>query len=145
MLGILGAVQQQLGGNVRECDPAVGEADRPHLEINKCAKSSSEHFIPFHLDLSSLLDNYRSLDDVVVKPHNEAVGEVGLELGGELLHHAIEPGFIGLEFKSQISIRKVFQRNVNEQVRPSHVACFHSLCELQVGSQRMLDLEDYSS
>ena len=99
MLGILGAVQQQLGGNVRECDPAVGEADRPHLEINKCAKSSSEHFIPFHLDLSSLLDNYRSLDDVVVEPHNEAVGKVGLELGGELLHHAVEPGLIGLDFK----------------------------------------------
>ena len=35
--------------------------------------------------------DYRSLDDIVMKPNDQAVGEVGLELRGELLHHVVEP------------------------------------------------------
>merc|ERR1719234_2018692 len=52
MLCILGAVHLQLCGNVGECDPAVGKADRSH----------------------------RSLDNIVMKANDEAVGEVRLEL-----------------------------------------------------------------
>merc|ERR1719234_1172591 len=54
MLGILRAVHLQLGGNVGECDPTVGQADCSH----------------------------RSLNNIVMKANDEAVGEVSLELGG---------------------------------------------------------------
>merc|ERR1719234_418311 len=63
MLSILGAVHLQLGCNVGECDPTVGEADRSH----------------------------RSLDNIVMKANNETVGEVRLELGGKLLHNTVKP------------------------------------------------------
>merc|ERR1719234_1683444 len=85
MFSILRAVDLQLGGNVGECDSAVGEADRSH----------------------------RSLDHIMMKANNEAVGEVSLELGGKLLHNTVEP---------------------------SDIACLHSLRQLQVGGQRMLHL-----
>merc|ERR1719180_382588 len=85
VLSVLGAVDLQLGGNVSKCDPAVGKADRSH----------------------------RSLDNIVMKTNNETVGEVGLELGGKLLHNTVEP---------------------------SNIASLHSLGELQVGGQGMLHL-----
>ena len=37
------------------------------------------------------IEPYRRLDHVVVKSHDEAVGEVELELLGELLDHAVKP------------------------------------------------------
>merc|ERR1719234_2280090 len=77
VLGILGAVDLQLGCNVSECDSAVGEADRSH----------------------------RSLDNIVMKANNEAVGEVCLELSSKLLH---------------------------DTVKPSNIACLNSLGELEV-------------
>merc|ERR1712192_143697 len=85
MLSILGTVHLQLGGNVRKCDPTVGKADCSH----------------------------RSLDNIVMKTNDEAVGEVRLELGGKLLHNT---------------------------VKPSDITGLHSLGELQVGGQRMLHL-----
>merc|ERR1719234_1300178 len=85
MLSILRAVDLQLGGNVGKCDTAVRKADRSN----------------------------RSLDNIVMKANNEAVGEVSLELRGKLLHNT---------------------------VKPSDIACLHSLSELQVGGQRMLHL-----
>merc|ERR1719234_2061750 len=81
MLSILRAIDLQLGSNVGECDTAVGKADRSH----------------------------RSLDHIVMKANNKAVGEVGLELGGKLLHNT---------------------------VKPSDIASLHSLGELKVGGQR---------
>merc|ERR1719234_704695 len=57
--------------------------------------------------------SHRSLDHIVMEANNETVGEVSLELGGKLLHNT---------------------------VKPSNIASFHSLGELQVGSQRMLHL-----
>merc|ERR1719234_2397529 len=85
MLSVLRAVDLQLGSNVGKCDPAVGKADRSH----------------------------RSLNNIMMEANNEAVGEVGLELGGKLLHNT---------------------------VKPSDIAGLHSLGELQVGGQRMLHL-----
>merc|ERR1719234_2044687 len=75
MLGVLRAVHLQLGCNVRKCDPTVGKADCSH----------------------------RSLNNIVMKANDEAVGEVSLELGGKLLHNT---------------------------VKPSNIACLHSLGEL---------------
>merc|ERR1719234_1993824 len=57
--------------------------------------------------------SHRSLDNIVMEANDEAVGEVSLELGRKLLHNT---------------------------VKPSDIACFHSLSELQVGGQRMLHL-----
>merc|ERR1719234_1639146 len=85
MLSILRAVHLQLCGNVSECDPTVGKADRSH----------------------------RRLDNIVMKANNETVSEVGLELGGKLLHNA---------------------------VKPSNIASLDSLGELQVGGQGTLHL-----
>merc|ERR1719234_2915617 len=85
MLGVLRAIDLQLGSDVSECDTAIGKADR----------------------------SYRSLDNIVMKANDEAVGEVSLELSGKLLHNI---------------------------VKPSDIACLHSLGELQVGGQRMLHL-----
>merc|ERR1719376_155653 len=85
MLSVLRAVDLQLGCNVSECDPAVGKADSSH----------------------------RSLDNIVMKANDKAVGEVRLELGGKLLHNT---------------------------VKPPNIASLHSLGELQVGGQRMLHL-----
>merc|ERR1719234_832331 len=85
MLSVLRAVDLQLGGDVGKCDPTVGKADRPH----------------------------RSLDNIVMKANNEAVGEISLELGGKLLHNT---------------------------VKPSDITSLHSLGELEVGGQRMLHL-----
>merc|ERR1719234_307736 len=75
VLSILGAVDLQLGSNVGECDPTVGKADCSH----------------------------RSLNNIVMKANNEAVGEVSLELSSKLLHNT---------------------------VKPSNIACLHSLGEL---------------
>merc|ERR1719234_3028325 len=75
MLSILRTVDLQLGGNVSKCDPTVGKADCSH----------------------------RSLNNIVMKANDEAVGEVSLELGGKLLHNT---------------------------VKPSNIACLHSLGEL---------------
>merc|ERR1712192_328664 len=66
MLSILGTVHLQLSGNVGECDPAVGEADRSN----------------------------RSLDYIMMKANNETVGEVCLELSGKLLHNTVKPSNI---------------------------------------------------
>merc|ERR1719234_427519 len=66
MLSILRAVHLQLGGNVSECDPAVGEANCSH----------------------------RSLDHIMMEANDEAVGEVSLELGGKLLHNTVKPSDI---------------------------------------------------
>merc|ERR1719234_229790 len=66
MLSVLRAVHLQLGGNVGECDPTVGKADRSH----------------------------RSLDHIVMKANDETVGEVGLELGCKLLHNTVKPSDI---------------------------------------------------
>merc|ERR1712192_391239 len=66
MLSILRAVHLQLGGNVSECDSAVGKADRSH----------------------------RSLDHIVMETNDEAVSEVSLELGGKLLHNTVKPSDI---------------------------------------------------
>merc|ERR1719352_1963472 len=85
MLSVLRAVDLQLGSNVGKCDPAVGKADRSH----------------------------RSLDHIVMKANDEAVGKVSLELGGKLLHNT---------------------------VKPSNISSLNSLGELQVGGQRMLHL-----
>merc|ERR1719180_145321 len=63
MLSVLRAVDLQLGGNVGKCDSTVGKADRSH----------------------------RGLDHIVMKANDEAVGEVGLELGGKLLHNTVKP------------------------------------------------------
>merc|ERR1719234_567581 len=85
MLSVLRAIDLQLGSNVGECDTAVGKADRSH----------------------------RSLDNIVMKANDEAVGEVSLELSSKLLHNT---------------------------VKPSDISSLHSLGELQVGGQRMLHL-----
>merc|ERR1719234_3059642 len=85
MLSILRAVHLQLCGDVGKCDTTVGKTDCSH----------------------------RSLDNIVMKANDEAVGEVSLELGGKLLHNT---------------------------VKPSDVASLHSLGELEVRSQRMLHL-----
>merc|ERR1719234_1888545 len=85
MLSVLRAVHLQLCSNVGECDPTVGKADRSH----------------------------RSLDNIMMKANDEAVGEVRLELSGKLLHNT---------------------------VKPSDIASLHSLGELKVGGQRMLHL-----
>merc|ERR1719234_1652073 len=85
MLSVFRAVHLQLCGNVSECDPAVGKADRSH----------------------------RSLDNIMMKANDEAVGEVSLELSGKLLHNT---------------------------VKPSNITSLYSLGELQVGGQRMLHL-----
>merc|ERR1719180_43580 len=85
MLSVLRAVNLQLGSNVGKCDTAVGKADCSH----------------------------RSLDNIVMKANDKAVGEVRLELGGKLLHNT---------------------------VKPSDISSLHSLGELQVGGQRMLHL-----
>merc|ERR1719180_523498 len=66
MLSILRAVHLQLGGDVGECDPAVGKADRSH----------------------------RGLDNIVMESNDEAVGEVSLELSSKLLHNAVKPSNI---------------------------------------------------
>merc|ERR1719234_87066 len=57
--------------------------------------------------------SHRSLDNIVMKANNETVCEVGLELSSKLLHNT---------------------------VKPSDIACLHSLGELQVRGQRMLHL-----
>merc|ERR1719234_2599947 len=85
MLSILRAVHLQLGSNVGKCDPTVGKADRSH----------------------------RSLDHIVMKANDKAVGEVSLELSSKLLYNT---------------------------VKPSDIPCLHSLGELKVGGQRMLHL-----
>merc|ERR1719376_1994075 len=66
MLSILRAVNLQLGGNVGKCDAAVGKANCSH----------------------------RSLNHIMMKANNEAVGEVSLELGGKLLHNTVKPSDI---------------------------------------------------
>merc|ERR1719234_255429 len=66
VLSVLGAVHLQLCGNVGKCDSAVGKADRSH----------------------------RCLDNIVMEANDEAVGEVGLELGGKLLHNTVKPSNI---------------------------------------------------
>lgn len=62
-LGILRAVQQQLLGNVSECDLAVCQGDCPN----------------------------GGLDHIVVQPHDEGVGVICCELIGKLLDHLTKP------------------------------------------------------
>ena len=97
VLGVLGAVHLQLRSNVRKCDSAVGKADRAHLATRQLLLRdtylNTTTTLWFSLKLSCPQHNcdYRSLDDIVMKPNDQAVGEVGLELRGELLHHVVEP------------------------------------------------------
>ena len=99
VLGVLGAVHLQLCSNVRKCDSAVGKADRAHLATRRLLlrdtylNTTTTLWISLKVKLSCPQHNcdYRSLDDIVMKPNDQAVGEVGLELRGELLHHAVEP------------------------------------------------------
>ena len=37
------------------------------------------------------ITDYRSLDNIVMEANNEAVGEVSLELGSELLYNTVKP------------------------------------------------------
>ena len=114
VLGVLGAVHLQLRSNVRKCDSAVGKADRAHLATRRLLLRDtylhsttklwiylklSRHLLPQHNC------DYRSLDDIVMKPNDQAVGEVGLELRSELLHNTVEPDgehFVTFVFSSGI-------------------------------------------
>ena len=67
----------------------------------------------------------------MVQPHDEAVGEVELELLGELLDHAVKPGC------------EIVTVGHGVTVLPGHVPGLDGLGQLQVRSQGGLHLHEH--